>query len=166
MRSIDRLSGLKLFAFLLACLSLARAIDLKLITPTAGSAWEVGQDVVVTWEFASMTGRTTNGMNITQIDIDLVKGTPDHLKDNISFGVPTSISSADWHVNGKLEPGDDYMIRITSADNPKFLFLGPKFVIYGGTPTKGQNSAPANTDQDSPFFAYLYFLLIPMALIF
>lgn len=165
MKAIDRLSGLGLFLLLLAGLSLARAIDLKLITPTAGSAWEVGQDVVVTWEFASMTEKAGD-MNITQVDIDLVKGTPDNLKDNISFGVPTSISSADWHVSGKLESGDDYMIRITSAENPKFRFLGPKFVIYGGKQTKGQNSAPASTDQDSPFFAYLYFLLIPFVLVF
>lgn len=157
------MAGTLLLSLLLVYLGLARAIDLKLIAPSTGNAWEAGQDVVVTWHFDSTASEAAGG-NITQIDIDLVKGTPDNLKENISFGVPVSVTSADWQVDSKLEPGDDYMIRITSAEDPRFRLLSPKFVIYGGK-QRGQNSAPGNADQESSLFAYIYFLLIPCILL-
>ncbi len=149
---------LALLLGLLSLLGLAETMELKLISPVDGNKWYTGQTVTVTWEAKDMG-------KLTQIDLDLVQGTPDNLLDNISFGVPVDLHSAEWVVDKGLADGDDYMVRITSAEDPKLRILGPKFAIVKNI-TRGAsaNHAPprspkASASHDYTLYSYLGLVL-------
>lgn len=141
----------------LLLLGIVRAIELKLIAPIEGNKWFTGQTVTVSWEAKNMG-------NLTQIDLDLVQGTPDNLLNNISFGVPVDLHSSEWIVDKGLADGDDYMVRITSAQDPKFRILGPRFSIARNK-TKGASANHAPKPQkvaathDYTLYSYLGLVL-------
>lgn len=127
----------------LLVLPLASCVEIKIIAPIAENTWHIKQVVNVTWEIESL--KAHSGHNITQIDLDLMRDNCDNLVANISFGVPVGISTAEWIVDKHLESGNDYFVRITSVEDPKFVLWGPRFTISRNH-TKG---ASMNADNPS-----------------
>jgi hypothetical protein len=138
--------------------TLGSCVDLNLIAPVAGNTWATGQKVTVLWDVGSL--KTSDGHSLTQIDIDLVQDSPDNVVSNISFGVPIELKSADWVVSKKL-PAGEYMVRITSVEDPKFRLVGPKFLITRNGTKAASNPATIKAEPmvaGLPF--YIYFALM------
>lgn len=157
--------GRVLWPFILAG-NLTVAIKINTNSPLSGDVWYIDQDVSVNWKYESLTMDSGGDRKITQIDIDLVKGSPDNVVDNISFGVPVSITHSDWSVKPNMETGDDYMIRFTSIEEPKFRFVGPKFsILNNGTRKASKNRSAIPPEPALIIPLYIYLLMVALAIL-
>ena len=137
--------------------ALCGAVELKLTAPVAGNTWATGQKVTVHWEVGDL--KTSDGHALTQLDLDLVRDGPDDVVDNISFGVPVELKSADWVVNKKLPEGE-YMVRITSVEDPKFRYVGPKFLVTRKGTKAASNPAAAVAEPMVVSLAFYTYLVL------
>jgi hypothetical protein len=152
-------------AFLSGLVLLAQSVEVKLVAPTEGNTWHTGQTVNVSWEMVSL--KSSKGEDITQIDLDLFEDSGTNLVANISFGVPVGLKSAEWVVGDQLETGNDYFVRVTSVEDPKFVMMGPRFtIVKNSTKAARKNPAQPKAAPESgmsfimSFVAFITFLLL------
>lgn len=114
-----------LFVSCLFLITMGHGTQVKFDTPNEKTSWSTRSDVMVVWSVADLGSSSPK-----KIDIDLMLGPDDGvLIDNISFGVPIALGGSEWIVDKYLSSRDDYFVRITSPEDPKFKFISPRFKI-------------------------------------
>ncbi|KAK9765955.1 hypothetical protein K7432_005306 [Basidiobolus ranarum] len=116
---------ISLFVFF-AWVSLVFA-DITITNPVAGTIWEPGKEIVVSW-------MTVPGANVNpdKIDITLMVGpaTAMNVATVIASGVDAKSGSTTWRVPNNLPPGNQYAIRTGDNTNVQYSHY---FDIKGGS---------------------------------
>lgn len=90
---------------------------LWLVQPYAESVWAQGTNYVISWSPNPDPDYAKNIAPKSPVEIRLMQGTPDKLKqiETIVKGTDSSTNSFKWVVPATLAPGKDYTVRITQA---------------------------------------------------
>ncbi|MEJ2196267.1 MAG: Ser-Thr-rich GPI-anchored membrane family protein [Ignavibacteriaceae bacterium] len=112
---------------------------MTLTTPNGGEVWQAGMTYNISW---------TDNIN-EQVKIDLYK---DGLLHSIISSSTNSDGSMNWSIPASMESGSEYIIRITSVDNPSITDISDsEFTIVGEqitvTTPNGGESWQAGTTQ-------------------
>lgn len=114
----------------------AAALKMKIEEPNKKTQWLTDTDVELYW---SIEGANDKGLKTVDLDLFQGKGKDPELIANIGFGMTYNHGDSFWYVGSDLEDGENYFVRISSPEDPKFVKDSEYFKIKrNGSPIKKQ----------------------------